>query len=144
MTQHEPNDINSAASPRCINSKDAPQPVGPYCQAVVAGGFVFVSGQGGLDKNGNLVPGGVVPEARQAIGNIQAILKAAHPECSLRHVVRVTIYYSDIRDGPKVNEVYQQMFGFADGFKPARMVFQVASQPIPGAHISIDAQAVLP
>ena len=144
MTQHERDDINAAALPRCVNSTDAPKPVGPYSQAVVAAGFIFVSGQGGLDRNGNLVPGGVVPEARQAISNIQAILKAAHSGCSLRHVVRVTIYYSDIRDGPKVNEVYEQMFKFSDGFKPARMVFQVASQPIPGAHISIEAQAVLP
>jgi 2-iminobutanoate/2-iminopropanoate deaminase len=144
MTQHEPNDINSAALPRCVKSNDAPAPVGPYCQAVIAGGFIFVSGQGGLDSSGKLVPGGVVPEARQAISNIKAILTAAHPRCTLRQVVRVTVYYSDIRDGGEVNKVYQELFTFSDGFKPARMVFQVASQPIQGAHISIDAQAVLP
>ena len=130
----------NAALPRCLNTENAPKPIGHYCQAVVAGGFIFISGQGGFLPNGTLIPGGAANEAQQAIENIDAILKAAG--VGLRQVVRVTIYYSDIRDGAEVNKVYEKKFNFG-GYKPARMVFQIASPPVPGTRVWMDAQAVL-
>jgi reactive intermediate/imine deaminase len=123
----------------CVDTKDAPPPFGDaYCQAVAAGGFVFVSGQGGFLANGTLVPGGAAAEARQALLNIKTILAAARVPMSA--VVRTTIYYSDLRDAPAVNEVYKEVF--ADKVKPARMVYQVASPPVAGTRVWIDAQAV--
>jgi 2-iminobutanoate/2-iminopropanoate deaminase len=147
MSEHDDNSVSdSAALPRCVFTPNAPPPVGHYCQGVVAGGFVFVSGQGGLRSDGGLIPGGAGPQARQAITNIAEILKAAHPRLTLRNVTRVTIYYTDIeKDASAVNAVYKEMFSFGiDPYKPARMVFQVAKQPIPDARVSIDAQALLP
>jgi 2-iminobutanoate/2-iminopropanoate deaminase len=75
----------------CIYTDQAPRPFGDaYCQAVAAGGFVFVSGQGGFLRDGTLVPGGAAAEARQALLNIQAILAAVR--VPLKNVVRTTIY----------------------------------------------------
>ena len=129
------------ALPECIYTERAPKPIGHYCQAVVAGGFIFVSGQGGFLPDGTPVQGGAANEARQAIRNIGAILDAAG--VGLRQVVRVTIYYSNITDGRDVNRVYEEMFNFSDEFKPARMVFQVANPPVAGTRVWMDAQAAL-
>jgi 2-iminobutanoate/2-iminopropanoate deaminase len=124
----------------CIDTDRAPRPFGDaYCQAVVAGGFVFVSGQGGFLADGTLVPGGAAAEARQALRNIEAILAKAG--VGLSAVVRTTIYYSDLRDAAAVNEVYKGVF--KDPVKPARMVYQVASPPVAGTRVWIDAQAVI-
>lgn len=124
----------------CIYTDQAPRPFGDaYCQAVAAGGFVFVSGQGGFLRDGTLVPGGAAAEARQALLNIQAILAAVR--VPFKNVVRTTIYYSDLRDAAAVNEVYKTFFD--DEVKPARMVYQVASPPVAGTRVWIDAQAVL-
>lgn len=131
----------NAALPECIYTERAPKPIGHYCQGVVAGGFIFISGQGGFLPDGSPVQGSAANEARQAIRNIAAILDAAG--VGLRQVVRVTIYYSNIADGRAVNEVYQEMFNFSDGYKPARMVFQIANPPVPGTRVWMDAQAVL-
>jgi 2-iminobutanoate/2-iminopropanoate deaminase len=134
------NVIDSRLLPRCLSTRNAPAPIGHYCQAVVAGDFIFISGQGGFLPNGTLIPGGAAKEAEQAIENIDAILKAAG--VGLRQVVRVTIYYSDIRDGAEVNKVYEKKFNFGS-YKPARMVFQIASPPVAGTRVWMDAQAVL-
>ncbi len=123
----------------CIDTDRAPRPFGDaYCQAVAAGGFVFVSGQGGFLANGTLVPGGAAAEARQALRNIEEILAKAR--VPLTAVVRTTIYYSDLRDAAAVNEVYKEFFN--GPVKPARMVVQVASPPVAGTRVWIDAQAV--
>jgi 2-iminobutanoate/2-iminopropanoate deaminase len=135
------NTIDSPPLPRCLYTANAPKPIGYYCQGVVAGGFIFISGQGGFLPDGSPVSGGAANEARQAIKNIAAILGAAG--VGLRQVVRITIYYSDIRDGAEVNKVYEEMFKFSDGYKPARMVLQVANPPVSGTRVWLDAQAVL-
>ena len=139
MSEHS--ESSSVSAPRCIFTEKAPKPVGHYCQARVTGGLVFVSGQGGLVPPENrMVPGGAGAQAEQALKNISAILLAAGS--SMRHVTRVTIYYTDLdRDKDEVNKAYAKAFDFRDGYKPARMVFQVAKQPIPDALVSIDAIA---
>lgn len=101
---------------RIIRSEHAPQPVGPYCQAVEAGNFVFVSGQLGIDpRTGVKVEGGIEKETEQTLRNITAILKEAG--LTLKDVVKVTVYVKDMSDFQKMNEVYSQFFS---EHKPAR------------------------
>ncbi len=131
----------SRQRPRCIVTPHAPAPIGDaYCQAVEHGGSIFVSGQGGLTPNGRLLTG-TLEQARQAIANVQAILEATGSD--LRHVVRTTLYFADLRrDAPIVAGPYGEAFFFPDGYRPARMVFEVARPPLPGSVIWIDAVAV--
>jgi 2-iminobutanoate/2-iminopropanoate deaminase len=120
-----------------VESAAAPKPIGPYSQAVVAGDFVFLAGQIGLDPaTAKLVPGGTAAEAAQAIRNISAVLDAAG--ATLDDVVKVTVYLVDLADGPAVNEVYGQAFSAP---QPARASVQVAKLPA-GARVEIDAIAV--
>jgi len=102
----------------------APQAIGPYSQAVKAGGFVFVSGQIPLTPDGRLVEGDVRAQARQALENLKAILEAAGS--GLDRVVQVTAYLSDIGDFEAFNEVYA---GFFREPYPARAVVGVAALP---------------
>ncbi|MBN2231917.1 MAG: RidA family protein [Deltaproteobacteria bacterium] len=113
---------------RTIHTGRAPQAVGPYSQAVWAHGFVFVSGQLGLDpESGRLVPGGVEAEARQALGNAGEILAAAG--CGRDDVVKVTVLLRDMGDFAAVNAIYAEFFG---GHRPARAAFAVAGLPLDG------------
>jgi len=115
----------------------APSAIGPYSQAVKAGGFVFVSGQIALDpKSGEIVSDDVRLQARQALQNLGAILEAAGS--SLEDVVKATIYMRDIQDFASVNEVYQEFF---DSVRPARAAVAVAGLP-KGAAVEIEAIAV--
>jgi len=120
-----------------IESEAAPKPIGPYSQAVVAGDFVFLAGQIGLDPaTGKLVPGGAAAETAQAIQNIGAVLDAAG--ATLDDVVKTTVYLVDLADGPAVNEVYGQAFAAPH---PARASVQVSKLPA-NARVEIDAIAV--
>ena len=131
----------SRLRPRCIVTPRAPAPIGDaYCQAVEHDGAIFVSGQGGLTPNGRLLPG-ALEQARQAIANVRAILEVAGSD--LRHVLRTTLYFADLRrDAPIVGGPYGEAFFFPDGYRPARMVFEMARPPLPGSLIWIDAVAV--
>jgi reactive intermediate/imine deaminase len=123
---------------REIRSGAAPQPVGPYSQAIEHAGLVFLSGQIPLDpSNGKLVAGGIEPQTRQALANLRAVLEASG--LSLAHVVRASIYLIDLADFPRVNEIYAEHFGRRP--QPARTTVQVAALPL-GALIEIDAIAV--
>jgi 2-iminobutanoate/2-iminopropanoate deaminase len=94
---------------RVIRSSDAPQPRGIYSQAIVADGFVFVAGQAAISpKTNELELGDIRSETRRALQNIRAILEAAG--CSLRDVVRVGVFLSDISDFDAMNEVYREFF----------------------------------
>lgn len=109
-----------------IRTDKAPQPVGPYSQAVVAGDLVYVAGQGPADPvTGRKVEGGIAAETEQVLKNIQAILEAAG--CTLRDVVKTNVYLSHTGDFRVMNEVYARFFGEAP---PARTTVQ-ASPPVP-------------
>jgi len=126
------------AQKKIIRTTDAPLPIAPYSQGVVANGFLFVAGQVGLNpQTRQLVPGGFEQETTQIMDNIKAILKAAGVDLS--HVVNTTIYLKDISNFAKVNEIYGQYF---TGDFPARTTVGVANLP-GGASIEIAVVAVM-
>lgn len=123
---------------KIIQVADAPKALGPYSQAVVVDQTMYLSGCIGLDPTtANLVPGGIEPEAEQALKNIGAILRGAGLDYN--NVVKVTVLLSDIADWPKVNTVYQKYF--ASRF-PARAAYAVKDLP-KGAKVEIEAVAVV-
>jgi 2-iminobutanoate/2-iminopropanoate deaminase len=123
---------------REVRSNEAPAPVGPYSQAVIAGDFVFLSGQIPLDaKTGKLVEGDVTAQAERVLGNIQAVLDAAGT--SLARVVKASVFLADLADFAAMNAVYDRFFTSSP--KPARSTFQVAKLPA-GAKIEIEVVAV--
>jgi 2-iminobutanoate/2-iminopropanoate deaminase len=126
-------------SRKVIHSDDAPKAIGPYSQAVQvpAGTMTFLSGQIPLDpKTMNMVEGDVVAQAERVMANLEAVLQAAG--LGFQHVVRSTIYLTDLNDFAKVNEVYGKRFA---GAPPARATVQVAALPR-GSKVEIDAIAV--
>ena len=125
-------------APISISTDAAPTPVGPYSQAVVTGSMVFVAGQLGVDPaTGSLVDGGVVPQATQALRNLEAVLVAAG--ASLDSVAKTTLFLDDFDDFAAVNEVYA---GFFKGLRPARSAFEVVRLPL-GAAFEIEAIAAV-
>ena len=118
----------------------APAPVGPYNQAVKAGGVLYCSGQIALDPaSGAMVgDGDVEAETRQVLANLQAVLSAAG--CTPQQVVRTTVFLADLADFAKVNAIYAEVFG--SGVSPARACVEVAALP-KGARVEIDCIAVL-
>ena len=125
---------------RSIQTAAAPEPVGPYNQAVAAGGLLFCSGQIALDPgSGAMVGGGdVEAETRQVLANLRAVLAAAG--CGPEQVVRTTVFLTDLADFAAVNAIYAETFGA--GVSPARACVQVAALP-KGASVEIDAIALL-
>ncbi len=123
-----------------ITTAAAPAPVGPYNQAVKAGGLLFCSGQIALDPaTGMLVgDGDVEAETRQVLTNLQAVLSAAG--CTAQQVVRTTVFLTDLADFARVNALYAQVF--SAGVSPARACVQVAALP-KGALVEIDCIALL-
>jgi 2-iminobutanoate/2-iminopropanoate deaminase len=118
-----------------VSSPDAPKAVGPYSQAVRAGDLLFVAGQIPLDPSGALVEGDVAVQARRVLDNIGAILETAG--LSFAHVVRTTVYLSDMNDLAAMNQVYDTCFSEP---YPARATVQVARLPR-DVRIEIDAIA---
>lgn len=103
----------------------APAAIGPYSQAITAGGLLFLSGQIPLDPaTGQLVPGGIAEQTRQVFRNIAAILDAAG--ASFDSVVSATVYVADMNDFAAVNEIYATYFSAP---APARATVQVARLP---------------
>jgi reactive intermediate/imine deaminase len=115
--------------------------VGPYNQAVQAGGLLFCSGQIALDPGtGAMVgDGDVEAETRQVLDNLEAVLAAAG--VSPQEVVRTTVFLADLADFARVNAIYAERFG--TGVAPARACVQVAALP-KGARVEIDCIAVAP
>lgn len=108
-----------------INTNNAPAPIGPYNQAVSANGFVFVSGQIPLDTTtGQIVSGDIKAETAKVMENIAAILTKAG--LNFGHVVKTSIFLTDMGSFGSVNEVYGSYF--TDNF-PARETVQVAALP---------------
>ena len=108
-----------------ISTKDAPQAIGPYSQAIRANGFVFVSGQVAIDPATQQVIGGdVAAQTDRVLKNLSAILKAAGS--SLEKVVRSTVFLKNMGDFTAMNEVYGRYFSSAP---PARSTVEVARLP---------------
>ena len=121
-----------------IATDAAPAAIGPYSQAMKVGDLVFCSGQIALPagEGGVLVgDGDVEAEARQALANLEAVLKAAGS--SMERVIKTTVYLVDMGDFPRVNAVYQEAFG---EHRPARACVAVAQLP-KSARVEIDAIA---
>ncbi|MBZ5563890.1 MAG: Rid family detoxifying hydrolase [Acidobacteriia bacterium] len=94
---------------KVIRSADSPRPRGPYSPAIVADGFVFVAGQGPVNpRTDELELGDIRAETRRTLENVRAILDAAGS--SLREVVRVGVFLSDMKDFDAMNEVYREFF----------------------------------
>lgn len=124
--------------PREIVSTDAaPRAIGPYSQAIRAGGFLFLSGQVALDpRTGQLVGSDIKQQTRQVLENVRAILEAAGS--SLRQVVKCTVFLADMNDFGPMNEEYGSFF---QDQPPARTTVQVAKLPR-GALVEIDIVAL--
>jgi 2-iminobutanoate/2-iminopropanoate deaminase len=121
---------------KIIRTDNAPAPVGPYSQAVESGGFLFCSGQIAIDpKTNQVVTGPVVEQARLVMENIKAVL--AEAEMTFSHVVKTTIYLTNMNDFAQVNEVYAKYFELEP---PARSTVAVAGLP-KGVHVEIEVLA---
>ena len=108
-----------------IRTEKAPAPIGPYSQAVKAGGFLFISGQVAIDPSTNeLITENVKDEAHQVMKNIDAIFKASG--LTFQHVVKTSIFLSDMSLFAEVNEIYASYF---DGDFPARETVAVKTLP---------------
>ncbi len=120
-----------------VRTEDAPAPVGPYSQAIRVDDWIFASGQIPLDPTtGKKVEGEIEDETRRVLANLRAVLEAAGS--GLDHVVKATVYLTDLSLFPRVNAVYAEAFSVDPA--PARVTVGVASLPL-GAAIEIDAIA---
>jgi 2-iminobutanoate/2-iminopropanoate deaminase len=116
-----------------VISADAPKPIGPYSQGVLAGGFMFLSGQIPLDPQTNtLVDGGIEAQTEQVLKNLLAVLKEA--SMGAENVVKTTVFLTDLDDFAKMNEVYARYLGKEP---PARSTVQAAGLPR-GVKVEID------
>ena len=110
---------------KALHSDNAPKAVGPYSQAIEANGFVFASGQLPIDPATNaFVEGGVKEQTRQSLTNAQSVLKAAGLDLS--HVIKTTVFLSDMADFAAMNEVYAEFFNEP---YPARSAIAVKTLP---------------
>ena len=122
-----------------IRTPQAPDPVGPYSQAVCAGGLLFASGQIPLDPEaGKLVGGEIEDQTRRVLDNLKAVLAAGGS--SLERVVRMTVYTTDLSLFPRINAVYGEYL--TGDPAPARATVEVSALPL-GAQVEIDAIALV-
>jgi 2-iminobutanoate/2-iminopropanoate deaminase len=120
----------------CINTTNAPAAVGPYSQAVVDGGRVYLSGQIPIDPaTGKLVDGDIAAQTRRVLDNIRAVLDAAGSR--LEQVSKTTVFVTDLKNFALINQVYATYFPDAP---PARSTVQVSALPL-GAAIEIEVVA---
>ena len=129
-----------APTREAVFTERAPKAIGPYSQAIKAGGFVFTAGQAGIDPaTGKLVEGGIEAQTRQTFRNLQAILEAAGT--SLERAVRCGVFLQDIADFKAMNAIYAEFLP-PDRNPPARTTVQAAKLPV-GALVEIDVVALL-
>jgi len=122
-----------------IHTPEAPAAIGPYSQAVVAGEWVFASGQIPIDPaTGEVVQGGIVEQTDRVLNNLIAVLREAGG--SLNHVVKTTVYLADMATFGEMNEVYARHFG---DHRPARATVQAGALPKSVA-VEIDLIAHIP
>lgn len=124
---------------KIVDTHEAPKAIGPYSQAVLAGGFLFLSGQLPLDPaTGKLVEGDIKAMTHRIFDNIEAVLKKEH--LTLKDVVRMEVYLKDLNDFQEMNKAYAERL---KDHKPARHAFQVAKLPL-DAKIEITCTAYKP
>jgi 2-iminobutanoate/2-iminopropanoate deaminase len=108
-----------------INSQDAPEPIGPYSQAILSNGLLFVSGQIAIDRStGLLIQDSIVSETHQVMRNLQSILHEAHTD--FNQVLKCTIFLKSMEDFSQVNEVYGS---YLSDPAPARETVAVSTLP---------------
>ncbi len=120
-----------------IQTENAPVAIGPYSQAIKAGGFVFASGQIPIDpQTGQFVAGGIAEQTKQVLKNLAAVLEAAGS--SLDQVVKTTVFLADMKEFSGMNEVYATFFSSPP---PARATVAAAGLPR-DARVEIEAVAL--
>jgi 2-iminobutanoate/2-iminopropanoate deaminase len=123
-----------------VTSSNLPSPVGPYSPGMTFGKLVFVSGQAGRDPaTGKLAGETVEAQTEQVLKNIATILAAAGT--SMQHVLRCGVFLVDMKEFPKMNEIYARAFG---SHRPARTTVEVSGLPGEGLRVEIDAIAYIP
>ena len=121
-----------------VQTDQAPAAIGPYSQAIRAGGFVFVSGQIAIDPaTGQFISGGIAEQTKQVLKNLSAVLEAAGS--GLDKVVKTTVFLQDMKEFTEMNEVYATFFSDAP---PARATVAAAGLPR-DARVEIEAVALL-
>jgi reactive intermediate/imine deaminase len=116
------------------------EPISHFTDAVVAGGFVYVSGIVPVDGDGRLVGGDdVVAQVRQVFDNMRVVLDAAGS--GFEHVVKVTLFLTDIDDRPRINPVRQEVFGAT---RPASTLVEVPRLAVDGAKVEVECVALVP
>jgi len=121
---------------RTVMAEKGPAPAGPYSHAVVANGFVFISGQGPVDPATGVMPDAFKDQVRQTLSNVRTILEAAGT--SLDNVVKVNAYVTDLTRFAQFNEVYEEFFGQDP---PARTTVAAG---LLGMLVEVDCVAALP
>lgn len=109
---------------KIIHTQAAPQPIGPYSQGVEINGFLFLSGQIGLNPETGELATGLVQQTLQIVKNIQAVLQSEG--CSLPNVVKSTIYLKNMNDFAEFNKIYSEYF---KEDPPARTTVEVSALP---------------
>jgi len=123
-----------------VTSAKLPTPLGPYSPGIVLGNLVFVSGQAGRNpETGTLAGDTVEAQTEQVLKNIASILEAAGS--GLQHVIRCGVFLVDMKEFPRMNEVYARTFG---SHRPARTTVEVSGLPGDGLKVEIDAIAYVP
>ncbi|GKV57814.1 2-iminobutanoate/2-iminopropanoate deaminase [Sporosarcina sp. NCCP-2222] len=120
-----------------VATKDAPQAIGPYAQAVKANGFVYTSGQLPMTPDGQLLEGTIQEQTHQVFANLKAVLEEAGT--SLDKVIKATVFIKDMNQFAALNEVYAEHFG---SHTPARSTVEVARLPKDAA-VEIEVIAVI-
>ena len=124
---------------KIIKTENAPKHIGPYNQAVIAGNYMFISGQIALNpKNGELITSEIKEETSQVMENLKAILSEA--SLTFENVVKTTIFLSDMNDFSCVNEIYGSYLNNSSA--PARETVQVSKLPV-GVNVEISMIAML-
>ena len=124
---------------KIIKTENAPKPIGPYNQAVIAGNYMFISGQIALNPtNGELITSEIKKETTQVMENLKAILSEA--SLTFENVVKTTIFLSDMNDFSSVNEIYGSYLN--NSTAPARETVQVSKLPV-GVNVEISMIAML-
>ncbi len=122
-----------------VHTTHAPAAIGAYSQAIKIGDFVYTAGQIGLDpKTGNLAGEGMAEQTRRVLDNLSAVLEAAGS--SLDHVIKTTVFITDMANFAAMNEIYKQYFN--SEMPPARSTVQVAGLPL-GAMVEIECVATI-
>ena len=109
---------------RFVSTKEAPEAIGPYSQAVIANGLVYTSGQIALMPDGTMETRGIEYQTKQVLKNLYYVLKQAGS--GFNDIIKTTIYLTDMDDFAKVNEIYEHYFG---DHKPARSTVAVKTLP---------------